>query len=216
MKVAIVQFDNRPIEKLGAMAVLLHRNHQYAVRHGYEYHFINQAHFDLPVYWQKPKILHRFFEVGFDVAVWLDSDAVVHDLDRRVEDLFEGGETMVAAPDNPHWTAPFNAGVFAVRQPGGLALMDRWSGLFAGTKWTRTPTAWVCEDEWAGPSYEQGAFNARLLPELTADGTLRLADWRLLQSPFPVEGAFTLHFPGPFRANLVPYIHLYAEGASPA
>jgi hypothetical protein len=210
MKIAIVQFDNRPTEALGAMTALVERNAAYARRQGYDHHFVTAAPFDLPVYWQKPALCQRLLEDGYDAALWLDTDAVVHDQDRRIEDLFEGRETMVAAPDNPHWTGPFNAGVFATRQPGGARVMERWGKLFAGTKWTRTETAWMCLDEWAGPSYEQGAFTARLMDVLLQTGKLRMADWRVLQSPEPIPEAFTLHFPGPFRAKLAGYLKTLA------
>jgi hypothetical protein len=206
MKIAIVQFDNRPVQALGAMPALIQRNSAYAARHGYEYHFINQVHYDLPVYWQKPLLIRRALEAGYDLVAWLDTDAVVHDLDRRIEDLFAGPEIMVAAGDNPFWDSPFNAGVFFVKAAGGAALMDRWSALFAGTGWSRTETAWVCMEDWAGPSFEQGAFTLHLLDGLIGSGELRLADWRTLQSPFPVPDAFTLHFAGPFRANIPAYL----------
>lgn len=211
MKIAIVQFDNRPMAQLGAMTLLLQRNAAYAARHGYAYQFLDRAYFDLPTYWQKPSICHRFLQGGYDLVVWLDTDAVVHDLDVAVETLFEGSEVMVAAGDNPLWAAPFNAGVFAVKAAdGGLELMARWMALFAGTSWTRTETAWVCQDEWAGPSYEQGAFNLHLLERSKASGALRLIDWRRLQSPFPVPEAFTLHFPGPFKPNIPVYLSTLA------
>lgn len=208
MKIAIVQFDTRPLQQLPELAPLVGRNLAYAKRHGYEHHFINGAPFDLPVYWQKPAICQRYLEAGFDLVLWLDTDAVVNDLDRRIEDFFVGPEIMVAAGDNPLWKAPFNAGVYMVKAAGGAGagLMARWSSLFAGTKWRRTETAWICEDEWAGPSFEQGAFNLHLLKALTASGVLRLVNWRALQSPFPMEGAFTLHFAGPFKANLPAYL----------
>lgn len=209
MKVALLQFDNRPAAQLGPLTRLMHRNAAYAKRHGYDYHFFPDAHFDLPVYWQKPSLMGEVLKRGYDLALWLDTDAVVHDPDRRPETLFEGSEIMVGAPDNPHWAQPFNAGVFAVKNAGsaaGAALMDRWAGLFAGTAWTRTATAWICQSEWAGPDYEQGAFNARLLDELTASGALRLLPWQALQSPEPTPGAFTLHFAGPFKANLAAYL----------
>ena len=208
MKIAILQFDNRPIEKLGLMPLLVQRNAAYAARHGYEHHFVTAAPFDLPVYWQKPAMCRHVLQSGYDVVLWLDTDAVVHDLDRRIEDLFDGDERMVGAPDNPHWPQPFNAGVFAARGQGGAEMMARWAALFEGTAWERTQTAWVCNGEWAGADFEQGAFNARLLTEVQASGALRIADWRVLQSPFPVDGAFTLHFAGPFRANLPVYLAL--------
>jgi len=216
LKVAIVQFDNRPAGVLGPLTHLLRRNAAYAQRHGYDHHFFDRAYFDLPVYWQKPSLMARVLASGYDLALWLDSDAVVHDADRPVEDLFAGPEIMVGAPDAPPWTAPFNAGVFAARAAGGETLMRRWADLFPGTAWTRTETAWICQAEWAGPDYEQGAFNARLLPGLAASGELRLIDWRTLQSPEPTPQAFTLHFPGPDKSRVTAYLQLAASpGAGP-
>lgn len=212
MKVCVVQFDNRPAQDLGGMALLVHRNRDYAARHRYDYRFLNKAYYDLPVYWQKPSICRRLLEAGYDKVLWLDTDAVVHDPDRRIEDVFQGDEVMVGAGDNPYWTSPFNAGVFLVRGSGGQDVMARWAGLFPAERWTRTESAWTCEEEWAGPAYEQGAFNAGLLPELTASGALKLVDWRTLQSPFPIDGAFALHFAGPFKANLPAYLSLIGEG----
>ena len=208
MKIAIVQFDNRPLEQLGEMLFLAQRNSAYAARRGYEHHLIRQVHFDLPVYWQKPPICRRFLELGYDLVVWLDTDAVIHDLDRRLEDVFAGPETFFAAGDNPHWASPFNAGVFCVKGPGGLELMARWTGIFPRERWTRTETAWICREEWAGPAFEQGAFVDGLMPELTAAGAMKVLDWRVLQAPFPMPGAFTLHFAGPFKANLPAYLTL--------
>lgn len=210
MKIAVVQFDNRPAAELGPLTRLMRRNAAYATRHGYDYHFFPDAHFDLPVYWQKPSLMAEVLKRGYDLAAWLDTDAVVHDPDRPIETLFDVAAIMVGAPDNPHWREPFNAGVFMVRNADGAgqALMDRWSALFAGTAWTRTEAAWICNAEWAGPDYEQGAFNAHLLPELTAAGALKLLDWQVLQSPQPIPGAFTLHFAGPFKAGVAPYLQL--------
>jgi len=206
MRVAIIQFDNRPLAQLGLMPFLIQRNREYAARHGYDHLFLDRPLVDLPAYWQKPHFCRRFLAGGYDIVAWLDTDAVVHDLDRRIETLFEGDEAMVGAGDNPFWDAPFNAGVFVARRPGGIELMDRWTALFPGARWTRTPTAWVCEEDWAGPAFEQGAFNLHLVEKAAQSGELRLADWRTLQSPFPVDGAFTLHFAGAFKANLPAYL----------
>lgn len=208
MKIAVIQFDNRPIDKLGLMPFLLQRNKVYAARRGYAYHFLSTQDIDLPVYWLKPHLCRQFLNDGYDIVAWIDTDAVVHDLERRIEDLFAGPEVMLAAGDNPFWKSPFNAGVFFVKGAEGAALMQRWSALFAGTAWRRTETAWICDDEWAGPSFEQGAFIQHLLPETAASGALRLIDWRVLQGPFPTDGAFTLHFAGGFKANLPAYLHL--------
>jgi hypothetical protein len=217
VKVTVLQFDNRPAEVLGSMTRFLDRNRAYAGAQGYDYRFLKDQDVDLPVYWLKPYLVRRALEDGADIVAWIDTDAVVHDLSRRVEDLFDGPEIMVAAPDNPFWASPFNAGVFFVKAAGGAGaeLMARWSALFAGTAWTRTPTAWICQDEWAGPSYEQGAFAAHLLTPLQASGALKLVDWEVLQSPMPVPTgeSFTLHMAGGFKANLPGYLELIgAEG----
>ena len=207
MKIAIIQFDDRPASRLGLMPFLVQRNKAYAALHGYDYQFINRQDVDLPVYWLKPLLCRRQLEHGYDLLAWIDTDAVFHDLDRRIEDLFLGPELMVAAGDNPRWTATFNTGVFFIKA-AGATILERWSALFAGTGWRRTETAWVCDDQWAGPSFEQGAFIVHLLDELVGSGALRLLDWRTLQSPFPVPGAFTLHFAGDFKLNLPPYLDL--------
>jgi hypothetical protein len=209
LKVLVLQFDNRPVAKLGLLPFLVQRNKAYAAAQGYDYRLVNSQDVDLPVYWLKPLLVARMLEQGYDIVAWVDTDAVFHDHGRRIEDLFENGEAMVAAGDNPFWRSAFNAGVFFVRGPGGgLALMRRWSALFAGTAWRRTETAWICDAEWSGPDFEQGAFVQHLLPELIAAGTLRLIDWRALQAPFPIEDAFTLHFAGGFKANIPAYLHL--------
>lgn len=210
VKVTVLQFDNRPTEALGDMVRLMDRNRAYAAAQGYDYRFLKTQDVDLPVYWLKPYLVGRALEDGADMVAWIDTDAVVHDLERRVEDLFDGPQVMVAAADNPFWASPFNAGVFFVRAAdgAGAGLMARWSALFAGTGWRRTPTAWICDGEWAGADYEQGAFVAHLVEPLRASGELKLVDWQTLQSPVPVDGSFTLHMAGGFRANLPGYLEL--------
>ncbi len=206
MRVAVIQFDNRPFDQMGLMPFLLQRNKAYAVAHGYDYHFISRQTVDMPVYWLKPHFCAQFLDAGYDAVAWIDTDAVFHDLDRRIEPLFDAGEIMVGAGDNPFWPSPFNAGVFFVRGAGGAALMKRWSALFAKSGWRRTPDAWICDDDWAGESYEQGAFVTHLLDDLLVSGEARLLDWRVLQGPFPVAESFTLHFAGGFKANLPAYL----------
>ena len=212
MKTAIVQFDSRPFDALGLMPFLLQRNKAYAARHGYAYHYLNTPSVDLPVYWLKPHIVRQLLG-AYDLVAWVDTDAVFHDLERKIEPLFEGSEIMVGAGDNPYWATPLNTGVFFVKAAGGrgAALMQRWSDLFAGTAWTRTAEAWVCDTEWAGADFEQGAFNLHLTDELVQSGDLRLTDWQTLQSPFPLARSFTLHFAGRFKMNLPAYMDIIAQ-----
>jgi hypothetical protein len=212
LRVAVLQFDTRPPEQLGELLVLVARNREYAARHGYDHHFIDHAPHDLPVYWQKPSLCRDMMLSGYDLVLWLDTDAVIHDQARAAESLFTGAEIMVASGDNPLWASPFNAGVFAVRGGSGAALMERWAALFAGAAWTRSETAWTCQGEWAGPDFEQGAFVRELADELVRNGQLRLLDWRALQAPFPLPGAFALHFAGVLKANLPAYLSLLMDG----
>lgn len=211
MKIAIIQFDNRPFDKMDLLPFLLQRNKAYAARQGYDYRFIAKQTVDMPVYWLKPHLAAQYLEAGYDAVAWMDTDAVFHGLDRRIEPLLSTGEAMIAAGDNPFWTSPFNAGVFFVQGPDGLALMRRWSALFAQTGWRRAEDAWICDDAWPGASFEQGAFVEHLLDDALAAGQVRLLDWRVLQAPFPVEGGFTLHFAGAFKRNLPAYLDLITE-----
>ena len=208
MRIALLQFDNRPFDQLGLLPFLLQRNKAYAVRHGYAYRYLARPTADLPVYWQKPHLVAETLEAGFDAVLWLDTDAVVHDLDRTVETLLRTGEAMIGAGDNPFWASPLNTGVFLAQGARGLALMRRWLDLFPDTGWRRTPNAWICDDEWAGPSYEQGAFVERLLDDALVAGDVRLLDWRVLQAPFPTPDSFALHFAGEFTRNVPAYLDL--------
>jgi hypothetical protein len=196
---------------MGLLPFLLPRNKAYAARHGYDYRYLNRLTADLPVYWMKPHLVAQLLEQGYDAVAWLDTDAVVHDLDRRLEPFLKGGEAMVAAADNPYWPSPFNAGVFFVQGAAGLDLMRAWSALFAKTAWRREATAWVCDEEWAGSAFEQGAFVEHLLDETLTAGPVRLLDWRPLQAPFPIPESFTLHFAGEFKRNLPAYLDLISD-----
>ena len=96
---------------MGLLPFLLPRNRAYAHRHGYDYRYLNRMTADLPVYWQKPHLAAQALEAGYDAVVWLDTDAVVHDLDRPLDRLLRGGEalTMLKAWNTGH--------------PGGVATL---------------------------------------------------------------------------------------------
>lgn len=212
MKIAIIQYEDRPVSTLGPMVHFVRRNQAYAARQGYDYHGLSTADVDLPPYWLKPVLCQRALERGYDAALWLDSDAVVHDLDARIESLIAGDEAMVAASDIPTWESPFNAGVFLARGPRGAEILQRWAGLFEPDRWARRDGAWACDETWAGDAFEQGAFVRSLQPELVASGALRMVDWRRLQSPLPLPQSFTLHFPRMYAINMPVYAaHLAAE-----
>jgi hypothetical protein len=196
-KVAIVQYDNRSDEQLGSLCDLIDTNARYAKRYGYTHAFQRGSSFGIPNYWVKPWAVLDAFSRGFDIVMWIDSDAVIHDFNRPIESLFKGDELFVYAPDCPEWSGKFNAGVFVVKREGRHIVED-WVNLYDSTKWFQSDGHWHCRGEWAGPDYEQGAFTKHLVPRY--ESSLGKVDWRVLQSPYPVRESFTVHFAGHFRA----------------
>lgn len=197
---------------MGHLNGLLQRNRAYAAAHGYAYHHIGKIDLDLPVFWIKPFLLAHFLHTTYDTILWLDTDAVVHDIDRRIEDFFVGDEGLVYSQDLPVWPAPFNAGVFACRKHA-LPLFQEWCGLFPQDQWMKDEHGkWQClHEEWAGPAYEQGAFSQIILPKYKDGPLLREVSWKVLQNPFPTPESFTLHFMATFKVN----VPIYLAGMQP-
>jgi hypothetical protein len=205
MKVAIVQFDNRADSELALYKRLIDKNSAYCRAKRYDHYFLRECGIDLPVYWLKPHIVGNFLERGYDIVLWLDTDAVIHNFDFSIESLFLNDDAVVFAPDNPGWDAKFNAGVFACKGRTGLEIMKAWANLYPADHWQKIGEKWSCSRAWAGSSYEQGAFSEQIIPRYQKH--LRCVSWQLLQSPFPLPGSFTVHFAGVFKNN----IHCYVE-----
>lgn len=206
MKIAVAQYDDRPFGALGQLAPLIGRNSKYAELHGYEYAFVNKLGADVPPFWAKVHITAHYLRAGYDAVLWLDTDAVVHDLDMTVPRFFAKDEVFVYAPDNPVWPSPFNAGIFMCRGSRGLDLMEEWVALYQPDQWEKVEGQWKSKDGvWAGVAYEQGSFIANLLPKYADSGLLRRLEWEVLQSPYPINGSYTLHFSGPYKLNIPIY-----------
>jgi hypothetical protein len=220
-KVAIVQFDDRNDQDLGPLQVLIARNGDYAKAHGYHHVFTRRPETDVPPYWYKPHLVEKYLLSGFDVVVWLDSDAVVHDFSVPIESFFATGEAFVFSGNLPIWKAGslFNSGIFFCKGEFGLKLMREWRSLYPAHLWEKRGTEWICKDSrWGGPAYEQGAFADHLLPKYRNDPVFRQLSWKTLQNPYPLKDAFTLHFQVNFRANCLLYVNELAEmfGVVPA
>lgn len=212
MKIAIVQFDNRPLDTLGYLTPLIIRNAQYAKQQGYEYFFINRLGIDIPPFWAKPLVVMSYLQSGYEIVLWLDTDAVVHDLAIPLPRFFVADEVFIYAPDNPVWRSPFNAGVFMCRGSLAFDLMSEWAALYRADQWERHEDQWRCRDSrWAGPAYEQGSFVINILPKYDQSGLFRQLPWEVLQSPFPVPSSFTLHFAERFKANIGVYCAAFPE-----
>ncbi|MFJ1308553.1 hypothetical protein [Agrobacterium sp. P15N1-A] len=203
MKIAIVQFDSRPLDALGILAPLIVRNSHYAEQQGYEHFFVNRLGIDIPPFWAKPLVVTSYLRSGYDIVLWLDTDAVVHDLSVPVTRFFVGEEVFIYASDNPYWRSPFNAGVFICKGILASELMLEWAALYRPDQWEKHGEQWRCRDaRWAGPAYEQGSFVINILPKYGQSVLFKQLPWQVLQSPFPLDNSFTLHFAERFKANI--------------
>jgi hypothetical protein len=208
-RVAIVQFDDRSDEALGPLIHLVRRNQAYAQSHGYDHVFIRRHDNERPVFWQKVGLIERQLE-SHDHVAWLDTDAVMHDFQFSIENLFAGPEAMIFSGDLPIYPAPlpFNAGVFFCRSEKARALMREWRALYPASLWRKTDGEWNFKEHvWAGPAYEQGSFVEKLYPKYVGTPLFRELSWRQLQSPYPIPGSLTLHFANMFRANCYLYLN---------
>jgi len=206
VKVAIVQYDNRSDQDLGAMGDLIKINADYAKKHGYS-HTFDRAVYELPPYWIKVLIVLDALNQGFDIVLWIDSDAVVHDRERKIETFFEGDELFVYSSDCGTWPEVFNAGIFFVKQKGKY-LIEEWKALYDENMWFKEPEYWRhCVGRWAGEAFEQGSFIDNIIPK--HEKVLKKIDWRIIQTPYPIDESFIVHFAGQFRSNSGMYSHLH-------
>jgi hypothetical protein len=206
MKVLITQYDNRPQIELGAFIDLVNQNSEYAKRYGYEYIFINSVNLQISPYWTKVFIVEHYMKYGYDIVMWLDTDAVIHNFDIKIEELFTDNEVFIFSPDSPPWNSPFNAGVFICKGIRGRELMEEWKSYYPSDLWFESNGKWHCKsDKWSDSAYEQGAFRLNLLPKYANSGLLKSYSWEFLQSPYPQPESFTVHFAGEHKINILIY-----------
>lgn len=206
MKVAIVQYDNRNEHDLGAMGGLIKINANYAKKHGYEHIFYQDVYLNVPPYWAKVFAVLDAINRGFDIVLWLDSDAVVHDFEKTVESFFEGPEVFIYSSDCGIWPEFFNAGIFFVKKEA-KRVVEEWAGLYDESLWVKEPEWWRhCQGRWAGEAFEQGTFTEHIIPKY--ENVLKKIDWQTIQSPYPTDKSFIVHFAGKFRENAIMYVHL--------
>jgi hypothetical protein len=109
---------------------------------------------DLPPWWVKLWALRDVLPTA-DIALWLDSDAVVTNHRQRVEGWFPAGKHCVMARD--HGGSALNAGVVAVRNSQeGRQILDELCASFDPQLW-QSRTRW--RGGWAGVAFEQGQMN---------------------------------------------------------
>jgi len=62
-----------------------------------------------------------------------------------------------------------------------------------------------------GPGLRAGSFMEHLLPKYGASSFFKQLSWKKFQNPYPLEGAFTLHFQQQFRINCLLYLNDLSE-----
>jgi hypothetical protein len=198
----IAQFDNRPLTE--EYKVLQARNKEYCRLHGYEYIFSTDD-LDMPPYWTKVKMVQKLLRTGDYLGIlWLDMDAVVHNLLLKLEDLIKPGKYFYYGRESGR--VFFNAGVWLIKAgPDGQRIMDAWMGQYSPDEWRKSTVTgkWKTDGGWSGITYEQGSFTENVLP-LFKDQTV-CYPYYFMQGRDPERlEAFVLHFMWHFK-NMLPY-----------
>lgn len=164
MKLLVVQYEDRMIQEFQP---LLHQNKTYCSKNGIEYFFLNSGYENYPPWWRKVFLVKEILP-SYDAVMWVDSDAAIVS-NKPFSDLFEKNH-FVLSPNPPMFgskslsmfSAPFCAGVWGVKNtPEGNTIMKTWSNSYDPKSWEHDKklNTWKCiRGPYAGPSYEQGAF----------------------------------------------------------
>jgi hypothetical protein len=201
---AIVQYDNRPLDD--ASKALLALNKKYCDTHGYT-HIFETKTYDLPPYWIKVKLVQEHLH-AYKGIMWLDTDAVVHDQSTPLDAMLNG-KTMYYAPDCPRWHSKFNAGVWLIQNTvHGHSIMNSWMNSYSPYDWKMENGKWTTSGPFAGPTYEQGAFEKYIKPRF--ENHMHVFPWPILQSYEVCPETFTMHFAGDYTDTHLP-IYLYGN-----
>jgi hypothetical protein len=184
-------------------------NKAYCQRHAYEF-LVFTPHLapeDRSIHWMKIKAVLEALP-HYDLVLWMDADAWVHDHARRLEDQLnlvrhaQNGTEIVIGTDRLNqeigWSdGRANTGVFLVRN---TALARQ-----------------ILEEWWDVPSYDpetartwpvdQAAFNRHILPKWSSTGRVVLVDYRHLNG---MDGEFIRHPMGQalsYRTHLLKVAH---------
>jgi hypothetical protein len=163
MRVVVIQYETR---RDTSLRVLMKYAENYCNRHEYTY-WCPEGEYNMPTYWVKVHLVQQALTMfpGEDLGVaWLDSDAVFVKPDIRVEDILRSKDFVTSV--DPGFTDTMNAGVFFIRRNHvTVQLVSDWFSCYDPKRWTKDAEGkWITEGRWAGPDYEQGSFNERILP----------------------------------------------------
>jgi hypothetical protein len=213
--VTLIQYETRANPRRQA---LLAENRRYCHRHGYEYLNISNIS-DLPPQWMKVSLALLVLRAAQDggIVCWLDSDAVIVDKNRKIEDVmatFGGsGEVFLAGGSSGGLLgAPqFNSSVFFIRT-GDVArqLLEDWMDLYTPKNWIHAGTSWRLS---VGSGTEKdlpgGAFVEGILPRYNKHVKLVESDIFNCVTPNFADvraRVFACHFHGPYQTRIQDYL----------
>jgi hypothetical protein len=183
--------------------MLVERNKVYCSKYGYT-HIFETKKYDLPPWWIKVKLVQETMKTNkYKGVLWLDTDAVVHNQDKSLDSIILNDLSFYYCTDAPVWKSEFNAGVWLVlNNIHGNDIIDTWMNSYSSSDWTESDGKWKSSGEWAGSTYEQGAFIKYVIPKYNT--YMYKYPWRFFQSYEPSSGTFTLHFAGEFSDTTLP------------
>ena len=223
-RLLLVQFDDRPEDELDTrLQSLLARNRRWCEARPRCVYSLWQKQLGLPPYWAKLEAVRRSLKGAApeDTLLWLDTDAAIEQDPRALLLQREPPVSLLITRDMEPWQEqPFNAGVFLLRaDDDGRRLLRDWLSVCPRKRWRRDAAqrtgrtedggwewkGWRCEGcnsscvrsnpehdgepEFTG--FEQGAL---LQAGLHLDPAVGVADWRLLNCPYPFAPAFVHHY----------------------
>ena len=208
MRIAVCQFEDR--DNQDDLNKLMLQNMEYCRIHGYDHVRLKSLEEQVPPYWAKVFVIRNALR-DYDVVLMLDSDAVVHGLDKKIGEVLFGfpGEHVFYADDV--WFSEANAGVLIFTKEA-KDIVDFWLSLYHPDMWhyNKTSKKWKCDGIWAGPEYEQGSLIKYIVKNPKYTNRLQALPSRFLQGPWTSSedesDVFTIHFAGGFRHEIDAYL----------
>lgn len=188
----------------------------YADNHGYDYKQYNHTPDIMPPYWLRVKDTYDVLMSGdYDVVMYLDLDATVHDFDLPINDVIADNKYdfyIGADPlgfDRPDFNNLVNTGCFIVKNTVWARLfIQMWmnacmnkDGNLSGiceSSWKFIDKKWNCSDcKWAGLKYEQGALaNLYIMNVNESRDHICIFEESIMSNKFPEKKSYILHLMG--------------------
>jgi hypothetical protein len=197
----------------------MEQNRYYCHRHSYEYLNISNIG-DLPTQWMKVNLallVMRSAAAG-GIVVWLDSDAVIVDKNRRVEDVFAAlapgdDSVFLSSGSNGLLGQTFDGSVFMVRTGDvGRQLLEDWIDLYSPKNWIHPGAGQPWRLSVASGTEKDlpdGAFMEGILPRYKKH--IRLVEDDIFNCVTPNFAdvrvrVFSCHFHGPYQSRIQDYL----------